>query len=281
MSYEISPLRWYLKKAARGVTTRACSNLAQLRRNSCRGPRIRVLTYHRFTNQKFDPVAVKPRDFERHLQWLLGNVELLDEITFQKACSGGLKLNRDAVLLTVDDGHRSFFEHAYPLLKTYDVPAIVFVCPGLIDAESPTRKFMTWDELREISRGRITVASHGYSHNSLGRLDAEAAEQEVLSARALLQQHLNVDNPFFAFPFGTRKDFSAPLADMLLHHGYRYCFTSMHGSCEPMMKPNLFPRLKIESGESLSVFAAIVRGHLDAWRLVDQAAWRLQQNGLY
>lgn len=48
-----------------------------------------------------------------------------------------------------------------------------------------------------------------------------------------------------------------------------------------MMKANLFPRLKIESGESLNVFTAIVKGYLDAWHLIDNRVWWLQQNGHY
>jgi peptidoglycan/xylan/chitin deacetylase (PgdA/CDA1 family) len=140
---------------------------------------------------------------------------------------------------------------------------------------------MTWDQLRAVSRGGITVASHGHSHRSLARLDPATAERDVLSARALLLEQLNVDNPFFAFPFGTRKDFSQPLADMLSSHGYRFCFTSIHGSCEPKMNTNPFPRLKIESGESLNAFVAIVKGYLDVWHLVDNRVWWLQQNGRF
>lgn len=184
MNYEISPLRWYLKKAARRITIAAGANLAKIRRASPGTPQIRVLTYHRFSQQKFDPVAVRPQDFEQHLRWLKSNVDLLDQATFQRACSGDANLGRDAVLLTVDDGHRSFFEHAWPLLEAYEVPAILFVCPGLIETESPSRKFMTWDQLRTVSRGGITVASHGHSHRSLGRLEPAVAEQDVLSARA-------------------------------------------------------------------------------------------------
>ncbi len=280
MGYGINPMRWYLKKLAR----KACIGLSTLNtRNRCESivPSIRVLAYHRFTNNKFDPVAVSPKDFEQQLRWLSANVDVLDAESFKVAMNGGLALHRDAVLITVDDGHRSFFEHAYPLLAAYNIPALLFVCPALIDKANSSREFMEWDDIRKVSLNGITVASHGNKHISLGKVSSEKAEEEVLNAQNRLKQCVNANHCFFAFPFGTRLDFSETLGAMLLSLGYQFCFSSIHGKCEPLMGTNIFPRVKIESGESLKTFIAIVKGHLDAWRLVDDSAWWLQQRGRF
>ncbi|MEE9322703.1 MAG: polysaccharide deacetylase family protein [Granulosicoccus sp.] len=39
----------------------------------------------------------------------------------------------NAIVLTFDDGYRSFYDLVYPLLEEYEIPATVFVCPDLID----------------------------------------------------------------------------------------------------------------------------------------------------
>lgn len=50
------------------------------------------------------------------------------------------------VLVTADDGDISFYEHMFPLLKAYRLPAILFVITGLIDTRIP----FWWDELHHL-----------------------------------------------------------------------------------------------------------------------------------
>jgi peptidoglycan/xylan/chitin deacetylase (PgdA/CDA1 family) len=278
--YAINPMRWYLKKAAR----KACIGLSSLNTRNRRKsivPNLRVLAYHRFSEDKLDPVAVSPKDFEQQLRWLSANVDVLDAESFKAVMNGQLTLQRDAVLITVDDGHRSFFEHAYPLLVAFNIPALLFVCPALIDHANSSGEFMGWEDIRQVSLNGITVASHGDQHISLGKLSVEQAKQEAINAQNRLKQCVNADHSFFAFPFGTRQDFSAPIGAMLLSLGYQFCFSSIHGKCEPVMGTNIFPRVKIESGESLQTFIAIVKGYLDSWRLVDDSASWIQQRGRF
>jgi peptidoglycan/xylan/chitin deacetylase (PgdA/CDA1 family) len=47
------------------------------------------------------------------------------------------------VLVTVDDGDPSFYQHMFPLLVEYKLPAILFIITGLIDTKIP----FWWDEM--------------------------------------------------------------------------------------------------------------------------------------
>lgn len=47
------------------------------------------------------------------------------------------------ILVTVDDGDISFYQHMFPLLKAYKIPSILFVITGLIDTKIP----FWWDEI--------------------------------------------------------------------------------------------------------------------------------------
>ena len=46
----------------------------------------------------------------------------------------GGSVPENAVMITFDDGFRSFHDYVFPLLQEFEVPATVFVCPGLIDS---------------------------------------------------------------------------------------------------------------------------------------------------
>lgn len=52
-------------------------------------------------------------------------------------------LKEKGVLVTVDDGDISFYQHMFPLLKAYKLPAVLFVITELIDTKTP----FWWDEL--------------------------------------------------------------------------------------------------------------------------------------
>ena len=139
----------------------------------------------------------------------------------------------------------------------------------------------SWTGARWPTRPRRshTIAAHGYSHRSLGRLPLPEAIGEIDQAAEALESRLGIRSPFFSFPFGTRADYSAGLAGALAERGFRYCFTSTHGRCRPGSETVLFPRIKIEGGNEEDLFPHIARGAIDHWRFVDHALYHLQQRG--
>jgi peptidoglycan/xylan/chitin deacetylase (PgdA/CDA1 family) len=223
---------------------------------------------------------VEPQRFEEQIRWLASHADVLTPARFTRIQNGSERLLRDAVLVTIDDGHCSVATHALEVLDRYSISAVLFVCPALVDAQGAGQTghpFMTWAQLERCLQGGHEVSSHGFTHRSLGRMTLAEAADEIARAKSLLATHLGVSSPFFAFPFGTRRDFSQPLVSLLHSHGYEFCFTSIHGACEPKHPTTWLPRLKVESGEGLRMFRHIVTGRMDSWRYIDNFAWPLQQ----
>ncbi len=81
------------------------------------------------------------REFERLLVWLKLNFHvvslgaLLESMREQRP-----QHPRGELALTFDDGLRNQFKLAYPLLQRLEMPATMFVCPGLVD-----RKEWLWN----------------------------------------------------------------------------------------------------------------------------------------
>lgn len=280
LDFSISRPRFALKKVARRFVAESSAAL----RTPAREPCIRVLSYHRFGAMRLDPVAVTSAAFDAQLDWLGRSVDILTPVRFEAIQSGVEPLRRNAVLITIDDGHRSVLTDAVPTLARHAVQAVIFVCPGVIDAEAAagdeeSRQFMTWRELGALRSLGHTIGPHGLTHRSLGRMPLAQAGEEIRLASETLQAQLGASSPFFAFPYGTQEDFSDALIGPLTAHGYRYCFTSIHGICKPNDRRQFLPRLKVESGEGHRMFAHIVRGNLDAWRFIDTFGSMLQQRG--
>lgn len=94
--------------------------------------------------------------------------------------AGGRPLPDKAVLLTFDDGYRSFYTQVYPLLQTLNVPAVLAVVGSWVPANerdevlvdgvaTPGTRFVTREQLRELSAsGLVELASHTYNlHRSI------------------------------------------------------------------------------------------------------------------
>jgi biofilm PGA synthesis lipoprotein PgaB len=76
------------------------------------------------------------------------------------------------VLITFDDGYRSMYDHAWPILKAWKIPAVVAVVGVWEDDRTtvnfdgkiiPRAKLMSWKELRELAdSGLVEIGSHSF-----------------------------------------------------------------------------------------------------------------------
>ncbi|MDQ3204995.1 MAG: poly-beta-1,6-N-acetyl-D-glucosamine N-deacetylase PgaB [Pseudomonadota bacterium] len=122
-----------------------------------------------------DGYATSTRNFAAHLDWLAahGYVPVsLDAVV--ASARGGPPLPERAVLLTFDDGLRSHYTHAFPLLRAYGFPAVMAVVTRWVDLPADTTvdyghrlftadDFLTWEQLREMrDSGLVDVASHSH-----------------------------------------------------------------------------------------------------------------------
>ncbi|MBI4516763.1 MAG: polysaccharide deacetylase family protein [Deltaproteobacteria bacterium] len=277
MATEISALRWALKKTARkalALSTAGCEHAWRWAGKPVTAP-VRVLTYHRFGAARRDPFCVRVEDFEQHMAWIAGHCDARSLADVTSIVGGQVQFTRPGVLVTIDDGLRSLYTEALPILQRYRVPAVAFVPAGEIGTASDEAR-LSWNELRDLHQAGITIGSHGWVHRSLGRLSAAAVRDDMERSRSAIEQRLGIRVSAFAYPFGTRADYNAVTEAVLRDSGYTCAFTSQHGAVRAGMNPFSLPRIKVEGGEDLWMFRLLCRGALDGWQWVDHTLWRLQ-----
>lgn len=277
-------LRWYVKKAARrGMALGAFGSGALFAGKLVSpGPRVRVLTYHRFGDEPREPFCVSPADFEAQVAWLAGEglaVSLDDVIEF---VHGRRSLPDGGALVTIDDGCVSTFDIALPILRKHKVPSVAFITSSLIGigALGLPERYMTWSELRACADAGMEIGSHAVSHRSLGQMPVALAREEAKRSREHLQRELGKRVISFAYPFGTHGDFTAATDGALAEAGYQVAFNSQHGAIRAgaaEAKLTSLPRVKVEGGEALWMFKLLAQGGMDPWRVVDRNLWRLQR----
>ena len=97
-----------------------------------RAPGVIVLTYHRVVGDEPSLPGVSVKRFDDQMKWLRENCEPIGPDALVGR-SRAPRSTRPAVLVTFDDGYRSYHDLAYPVLKKYDIPAINFLVTGLVD----------------------------------------------------------------------------------------------------------------------------------------------------
>ncbi|MFE5935332.1 polysaccharide deacetylase family protein [Streptomyces sp. NPDC056470] len=101
--------------------------------------RLAVLGYHGVDD---------PTTFAAHLDLLQRSFVPVSLEQVEEAAHGGRRLPAHSVLVTFDDGDRSVYTHALPMLTARGIPAVCFVIPGLVDARAP----FWWDEAEHLVR---------------------------------------------------------------------------------------------------------------------------------
>ncbi|MEA2527726.1 MAG: hypothetical protein QOF73_4953 [Thermomicrobiales bacterium] len=104
-----------------------------------------VLNYHRIghaTTTPFfrDVFSATPADFDRQLAFLARHADVVGAGDLPDVLSSGRGRH---VMITFDDGYLDNYELAFPLLRQHRLPAIFFVCTGLLDG----RGLAWWDEI--------------------------------------------------------------------------------------------------------------------------------------
>jgi peptidoglycan/xylan/chitin deacetylase (PgdA/CDA1 family) len=280
-----SQIRWHLKKAGRtGLTLASLVWRSPGRLGiSSRAPHVRALTYHRFGDAARDPFCVDPRAFEAQMRWLAHNERVVSMRDIEQFVAGSRPLPDESILVTIDDGCKSLYAVALPVLRDYAIPAVAFIPAGKIAPREPAAReegvaepHLTWPELAALSAAGIHIGSHAVTHRSLGSMSLAEARAEIVESREILEQRLGQSVTAFAYPFGTRADYSIGTAALLAEAGYRSAFTSQHGAVRPGADPFTLPRIKVEGGEPAWMFHHLCSGALDGWRWVDRTLWRLQ-----
>ncbi|MBF0620137.1 MAG: polysaccharide deacetylase family protein, partial [Candidatus Omnitrophica bacterium] len=88
---------------------------------------------------------VDPAVFERQMAFLKEHhYRVIPVSEYADGIRAGKRFSHDTVVITFDDGYLDNYEKAYPVLKKYGFPAVIFV--GVDNVGTKGR--MTWDQLR-------------------------------------------------------------------------------------------------------------------------------------
>lgn len=99
----------------------------------------RVLAYHSINDISIKSLEIEQEtdNFREQMLYLKSNYNILSLSDFLKYRTNGRQYPDNSVLITFDDGYRDNYLNAFPILKKYNIPAVVFLTTGPIETENP------------------------------------------------------------------------------------------------------------------------------------------------
>ena len=106
------------------------------------------------------------------------------------------------VILTFDDGYKSQYSNAKPILDKYGFKATFSIVCNYVGSGDNR---MTWKDIKSLQQEGHNIASHTMNHDDLSKLPLQEVEYEVAqSKQCLLDQGINPKS--FAYPFNGGSD---------------------------------------------------------------------------
>jgi peptidoglycan/xylan/chitin deacetylase (PgdA/CDA1 family) len=162
------------------------------------------------------------------------------------------------VVLTFDDGFESFYYNAYPLLKKFNFPAIVYLVSRYIGAKASWLDFdrgeaplMQKKHLLELHKKGIDFGAHSVSHKRLTHLKPSEQDQEIYESKKDLENIFGQEIKHFCYPYG---DYNLQVMERVRKAGFHSAVTCLRASACSDFDHHELPRKAISFGDTLPGF---------------------------
>ncbi len=222
--------------------------------NSSKG--IPVLMYHYFYDEKKPPKGktlnanyIEIKDLENQLKYLKENGFYFPSWQeLYEYAQGKIDLPNKSVVLTSDDGAKSFFTYAVPLANKYQVPITSFFIAS--------RK----QEIEKYKSDYVHFESHTYDMHHAGCQGGRGGIFWCIDEKkgiADLKKAISIVGSDYAlaYPYG---DVNENIKNITKKAGVKMAFTIKNGRVKPGMDLLELPRVRISKGTSLESFKKMV-----------------------
>jgi peptidoglycan/xylan/chitin deacetylase (PgdA/CDA1 family) len=109
-------------------------------------------------------------------------------------------LKKGNISISFDDGYTDNLEIVYPIIKKYQIPITIFICPSLIG----TNGYLSISDLKFLAhQDLIRIGSHGFTHSKLKNLSNKFILNELNDSKKWLEDTLSLEITSMSFPHGS------------------------------------------------------------------------------
>jgi peptidoglycan/xylan/chitin deacetylase (PgdA/CDA1 family) len=219
---------------------------------------IPILMYHKVPEQTLQTqhrIFVTKDTFEAHLQYFKN--QNFTTLTFKdlEAYRSGKKdfstFPKKPLVLTFDDGYVDNLTNAAPLLKKYDMKAVIYLLADHslqsnswdADGKEPLQPLMSLEQKKQLLDFNYEIGSHGFRHAKLTDMTEDEAYKELRDSKQELEKDFGPISTY-AYTYGITTPRAAELAEEV---GYDFGVNTDSGGLHHEENPyavfriNIFP----------------------------------------
>jgi len=219
---------------------------------------IPVLMYHKIPDQELQTqhrIFVTKDCFEKHLQFFksrgFSTLTFRELEQFRSGQRDFSEFPRKPLVLTFDDGYVDNLENAAPLLKKYEMKAVIFLLADHSlqnnswddNGQEPLQPLMSLEQKKKLLEFGYEIGSHGFRHGKITEMNPNQALAELRDSKQALEQDFGPITTY-AFTYGITSPQAAELAE---HVGYDFAVNTDTGGLTIEENPysifriNIFP----------------------------------------
>ena len=237
-----------------------------------------IFCYHLLVDKvRYPGTEITPAAFEAQMQQLkdagITVISLQDLLAWKR---GEKNIPPRCAVITFDDGYKSQYEIAWPILKKYGYPFTMFIyTEGVRGGSLGGGGAITWEQLADMRDNGVDIQAHSATHQDLreghnitlitggkrtrtklaGPQYQEWVQNEVVGSKQLLEQRLGIKVNCFAVPFG---NYNENVKELARNAGYEAMFTVYGQPITFTSAPDSLGRYAIEANKP-KVFADAVK----------------------
>jgi len=205
-----------------------------------------IFCYHRLVDKvRYPGTEITPAAFEAQMKQLKDRgitvISMQDLLAWKR---GEKNIPPRCAVVTFDDGWKSQYEVAWPIMKKFGYPFTMFIyTEGVAGGSLGGGQAITWEQLADMRDNGVDIEAHTATHQDLReghaitlvgagvkrtrtRLTGPQYEQwvrnEVVGSKELLEQRLGIKVNCFAVPFGS---YNEHVKELARNAGYEAMFT--------------------------------------------------------
>src|SRR2546422_6758998 len=197
-----------------------------------------IFCYHRLVDKvRYPGTEITPQVFEQQMKMLKDRgitvIGMQDLLAWKR---GEKNIPPRCAIITFDDGWKSQYEVAWPILKKFNYPVTLFIyTEGVRGGHFGGGEAITWEQLAEMRDAGVDIQAHSATHQDLrkgydiinkkktsGAEYEQWLQNEVVGCKQLLEQRLAVKVNCFAVPFG---NYNEHVKEVARNAGYEAMFT--------------------------------------------------------
>ena len=205
-----------------------------------------IFCYHRLVDKvRYPGTEITPAAFEAQMKELKDRgitvIPMQDLLAWKR---GEKNIPPRCAVISFDDGWKSQYEVAWPIMKKYGYPFTMFIyTEGVRGGSLGGGEAITWEQLADMRDNGVDIEAHSATHQDLReghnimlaaaggkrtrtKLTGPQYEQwvrnEVVGSKELLEQRLGIKVNCFAVPFG---NYNEHVKELARNAGYEAMFT--------------------------------------------------------